>query len=285
LRLKRPDFDKFAGADYSVAFDAWNPDGKSNQIGTVHQLGYNFGKAFDLTYETENGDRATATNTCYGMGFGRTLAAVISQHGDDHGLVLPPVVAPKQLVIIPILVRGKEEATKNYASEINASLKGSGIRSILDDDDRLRPGEKFYKWEMFGVPLRIEVGPREVESRTVTLVRRDIYEKTKASVDNLTDTVKALLDSIRVTMSERSKKVFDERMANASTLEELRKYMEQKKLVRINWCDDISCSERLKDQVSGEIRGTLWDKKEEPTGPCIICGDPAKSIAYVSRTY
>ena len=155
----------------------------------------------------------------------------------------------------------------------------------MDDDDRLRPGEKFYKWEMFGVPLRIEVGPREVESRTVTLVRRDIYEKTKASVDNLTDTVKALLDSIRVTMSERSKKVFDERMANASTLEELRKYMEQKKLVRINWCDDISCSERLKDQVSGEIRGTLWDKKEEPTGPCIICGDPAKSIAYVSRTY
>ena len=285
MRLKRPDFDKFAGADYSVAFDAWNPDGKSNQIGTVHQLGYNFGKAFDLTYEAENGERATATNTCYGMGFGRTLAGVISQHGDDHGLVLPPIIAPKQVVIIPIPVKGKEEAAKKYAQEIDANLKNAGIRSVLDDDDRLRPGEKFYKWEMFGVPLRIEVGPREAESRTVTFVRRDTFEKSRAGLDNLVEATRILFDSIFISIRDGSRKIFEERLATASTIEELRTYMEQKKLVKINWCEDISCSERLKDQVSGEIRGTLWDRKEEPTGPCIVCNDPAKSIAYVSRTY
>lgn len=285
IRLKRPEFDKFAGADYSVAFDAWNPDGKSNQIGTVHQLGYNFGKAFEITYENENGEQVNATNTCYGMGFGRTLAAVISQHGDDHGLVLPPLIAPKQVVVIPIPVKGKEEITKLYAKEVVKILTGSSIRTVFDDDDRLRPGEKYYKWEMFGVPLRIEVGPREAISKTVTFVRRDTFEKTKAELKDLPATTRALFDVIQVNLSSRSKKVLEEHLTTATTTEELKGYMEQKKIVRINWCGDISCSERLKEQVSGEIRGTLWDSHEEPKGPCIVCGDQAKYIAYVSRTF
>ena len=285
FRLKRPDFDKFAGADYSVAFDAWNPDGKSNQIGTVHQLGYNFGKAFEITYENEKGEQANATNTCYGMGFGRTLAAVISQHGDDHGLILPPEIAPKQVVVIPIPVKGKEEIAKAYALEVFNTLTASGIRATLDDDDRLRPGEKYYKWEMFGVPLRIEVGPREADSKTVTIVRRDNFEKSKVDLKDLLEAIRSLFKALHENLRDRSRKIFEDLLATATTIEELRDYMENKKLVRINWCGDISCAERLKEKVSGEIRGTLWDHEEEPTGPCVVCGDLAKRIAYVSRTF
>ncbi|MFH0849697.1 MAG: His/Gly/Thr/Pro-type tRNA ligase C-terminal domain-containing protein, partial [Candidatus Bathyarchaeota archaeon] len=147
------------GADYSIAFDTWNPDGKVNQIGTVHQLGYNFAKAFDLNYEDPEGGRAFAATTCYGMGFGRTLAATISHHGDDHGLILPPVVAPKQVVVIPILFKGKSEGVNEYAEEVKEALEATGIRTALDDDDRFSAGDKYYRWEMYGVPVRAEVGP------------------------------------------------------------------------------------------------------------------------------
>jgi len=285
IKLKRPEFDKFAGADYSVAFDAWNPDGKSNQIGTVHQLGHNFAKAFEMSYENDDGKQQVCSNTCYGMGFGRTLACLISQHGDDHGLIFPPLVAPKQIVIIPIPVKGKEQVSKEYAKSINQTLILNGIRSIIDEDDRLRPGEKFYKWEMNGVPIRIEVGPREADSKTVTFVRRDTFEKTKADLPNLVTTVKTLFESINHNISERSKKVMHDRMASANNLQELRDFMDQRKLVKINWCGGRGCAEDLKDKVSGEIRGTLWPEKEEPTGPCILCESTAKHVAYVSRTY
>ncbi|MGD2201593.1 MAG: proline--tRNA ligase, partial [Candidatus Bathyarchaeota archaeon] len=154
LKLKRPNFDKFAGADYSIAFDTWNPDGKVNQVGTVHHLGDNFGTAFQLSYEDEEGEHQTAFTTCYGMGFGRTLAATIAHHGDDNGLVLPPVVAPKQVVIIPIPFKGKEETVTRYSKEVETILEKASIRVVLDDDNRIRPGEKYYKWEMFGVPVR-----------------------------------------------------------------------------------------------------------------------------------
>jgi prolyl-tRNA synthetase len=285
IKLKRPEFDKFAGADYSIAFDAWNPDGKSNQIGTVHQLGYNFAKAFEMSYENDDGKQQLCTNTCYGMGFGRTLACLISQHGDDHGLILPPIVAPKQVVIIPIPVKGKEQIVKEYAKIINQTLSSNGIRSILDEDDRLRPGEKFYKWEMNGVPIRIEVGPREADSKTVTFVRRDTFEKTKADLTSLIQIIRSLFESINQTLSERSRKFMQDHMATANTLEELREFMDQRKLVKINWCGGKGCAEKLKEKVSGEIRGTLWPDKEEPKGPCILCEGTAKQVAYVSRTY
>ena len=285
ITLKRPDFDKFAGADYSIAFDAWNPDGKVNQIGTVHQLGHNFAKAFDLTYEDETGKQVHATNTCYGMGFGRVLAAVISQHGDDHGIILPPVIAPKQVVIVPIPIKGKEAEAKKYAGDVGKTLKGAGVRVVLDDDDRLRPGEKFYKWEMYGVPLRIEIGPREAQSKTVTIVRRDTFEKVKADLAQLVPTVQSLFASIFENLNDRSKKYMEGKLTSARNIDELRNYMEEKKIARINWCGDRQCADNLKEKVSGEIRGILWETHEEPDGPCILCGDQAKSVAYFSRAY
>ncbi|MBD3206927.1 proline--tRNA ligase [Candidatus Bathyarchaeota archaeon] len=285
ITLKRPDFDKFAGADYSVAFDTWNPDGKVNQIGTVHELGYNFAKAFDLTYENPDGDQVYATTTCYGMGFGRTLAATISHHGDDHGLILPPNVAPKQVVVIPLLFKGKEKIAEDYARKITNIIEESGIRVVLDDDERLNPGDKYYKWEMFGVPLRVEIGPREAQNKTVTLARRDNFEKTTVSEKELIPKIKELFDEIFQTLKSRSQDVMDELIAEAEDLEELKGHMDERKIVKVNWCGDPECAFNIKDMVAGEVRGTRWDVDEVPKGSCILCRDEAKYVAYVSRTY
>jgi prolyl-tRNA synthetase len=285
LILKRPDFDKFAGAVYSLAFDTWNPDGKVNQIGTVHQLGENFAEAFELSYENDEGNRAYTSTTCYGMGMGRTLAATITHHGDDNGLTLPPEVAPRQLVIIPIPFKGKENLVSEYSNEVKAILSEVGFRVTLDDDNRLRPGEKYYKWEMFGVPIRAELGPREAEAKTVTLVRRDTKEKKKVQLDMVVEEVITLTLEIQADISARSWKRLKSELADAFNLEELKKHMDERRIVRVNWCGDPSCAFQIKDQVAGEVRGTLWERHEEPTGDCLICGDVGKYIAYVSRTY
>jgi len=285
ITLKRPEFDKFAGADYSIAFDTWNPDGKVNQIGTVHQLGYNFAKAFELTYEDANGEQAYATTTCYGMGFGRTLAATIAHHGDDHGLVLPPAVAPKQVVIIPILFKGKEEQAVSYAEELYSKLTDAGVRALLDDDPRFNPGDKYYRWEMYGVPLRVEVGPREARDRKATLVRRDTFEKTLVDEAELVEKVHELFDVIFMNLRNKDKAKLESLIVDAYDVDQLRVYMESRMIVRVNWCGDPDCAFNIKDQVSGEIRGTRWDEDEKPTGGCVMCGDDAKYVAYVSRTY
>ena len=283
--LKRPVFDKFAGADYSLAFDTWNPDGKVNQIGTVHQLGYNFAKAFELTFEDENGEQATATNTCYGMGFGRTLAATISHHGDDHGLVLPPKVAPMQVVIVPILFKGKEQLAQDYAEKLRDMIKEADIRVILDDDNRLNPGDKYYKWEMYGVPVRIEVGPREAQNKKATLVRRDTFDKTLVDEAELVLKIEELFQSIFENLRDRSKNKLESLTVDAYDMDQLQVYMDARMIVRVNWCGDPDCAFNIKDMVSGEIRGTRWDIEEEPTGNCILCKDEAKYVAYVGRTY
>ena len=283
--LKRPDFDKFAGAVYSLAFDTWNPDGKVNQIGTVHELGENFAKAFELTFEDEDGNQSLANTTCYGMGMGRVLAATIAHHGDDNGLVLPPAVAPRQVVIVPIPFKGKEDEVKAYSREIEAKLSEAGIRVVLDDEDRLRPGEKYYKWEMFGVPVRVEVGPREADAKSVTLVRRDTKERSEATLDDVVEAIRYLFGDIYESMKARSWKRLESELADADNVEKLKKLMDERKIVRVNWCGDPHCAFEIKDQVAGEVRGTLWEEKEEPTGPCVVCGDTAKEVAYIARSY
>ncbi len=285
LTLKRPDFDKFAGAVYSLAFDTWSPDGKVNQIGTVHHLGENFAKAFDLTYEDAEGIQATMNTTCYGMGFGRTIAATIAHHGDDHGLVLPPVVAPRQVVIIPIYFRGKMDLVNGYAKRVEEKLKGAGIRVVLDDDDRFTPGDKYYKWEMYGVPVRVEVGPRETDSQTVTLVRRDTLEKSRAELKALVPSVEGLFQEIFENLRDKSREKLESLVTVANDMDELRALMDERKIVKVNWCGDADCAYNIKDMVAGEIRGTRWDEEEQPDGDCILCGDPGEYVAYVSRTY
>ncbi len=282
--FKRPDFDKFAGAVYSLAFDAWNPDGKVNQVATIHNLGRNFAKAYEIEFEKKDGSRGVAYQTCYGFGFSRVLAAVIAQHGDDRGLVLPPVIAPIQVVIIPIPFKGQERQIYEYASKIREMLSAKW-RTALDDREDITPGEKFYHWEMLGAPIRIEVGPREVAESSATVARRDTLERVKVSFKELVDRVDELMKSIESSLLERSQRIMMSLISDARSIEEVKKILKERRIARIEWCGETGCAERLKEEVGGEVRGERYDIAEPPTNSCIVCGKQARSVVYVARAY
>ncbi|MEM2415766.1 MAG: proline--tRNA ligase [Nitrososphaerota archaeon] len=284
LLLKRPEFDKFAGAVYSIAFDAWNPDGKVNQVGTVHNLGTNFSKVFDVKYEKKDGTWDYVYTTCYGFGFSRTLAAVIAQHGDDHGCVFPSKIAPIQLVIIPIPYKGFENDIENYCIEIFNKLKDD-YRVTIDNRKDVRPGEKFYYWELLGVPIRIEIGPSEVKEKTVTLVRRDNLNRKNVSIENLQYEINSLLNDLDNNLRSKSKKILENLIENCFNVKDVKKALSQKKIARVEWCGSGKCAEILKNEAGGEIRGTRVDIIEKANGKCLVCGKESKEIVYVARAY
>ena len=282
--LKRPDFDKFAGAAYSIAFDAWNPDGRVNQIGTVHNLGENFSRAFDITYEDTEGKQRYVTQTCYGFGISRTLAAVISQHGDDHGLVLPPEISPIQVVIVPIPYKGLEAKIEDYAKGVFSKLKEAGLRVHLDETDKT-PGEKYYYWEMFGVPVRVEVGPRDMEDERITVCERVDLKRTSVPLEEAVQLINESLKKISKKLKEKSLLTLKEMTVDVSDLESLRKAIKTKKIARICWCGNIGCAEKIREESGGEIRGYRIDIEEVPEHSCIICGLEAERVVYVARAY
>ncbi|MCS7132674.1 MAG: proline--tRNA ligase [Nitrososphaeria archaeon] len=284
LILKRPDFDKFAGAVYSIAFDAWNPDGKVNQVATIHNLGRNFARAYEIEFEKKDGSRGTPHQTCYGFGFSRVLAAIIAQHGDDHGLVLPPTVAPTQIVIIPILFKGQEKQMHEYSVKIKDMLSPKW-RVVLDDREDITPGEKFYQWELLGAPIRIEVGPREVVESSVTIARRDTLERITVRLNDLINEVARLMDAIASDLLEKSWKTLRALISDAKNVEEVKKVLRNRGIARVEWCGRIECAEKLKEEAKGEIRGERYDIAEAPVGNCAICGEKAKSVVYVARAY
>ncbi|MEM3815338.1 MAG: proline--tRNA ligase, partial [Candidatus Bathyarchaeia archaeon] len=286
LVLRRPDFDKFAGAVYSIAFDAWNPDGRLNQIGTVHNLGENFAKAFEITYEDVNGVHRNVFQTCYGFGLSRVIAAIIAQHSDDHGLILPPDIAPIQVVIVPILYKETAGEVNAYAKEVYEVIKSSGIRVHLDETEDKTPGEKFYYWEMFGVPVRVEVGPRDQRERKVTLVRRVDLKRTVVSLEEAVTAIKSLFTEIMRILEERSNSTLKEFIVDAcdqSALGEIVKL--NRKIARVCWCESVECAEKIREVSGGEIRGYRVDVEEKPEKPCVICGREAKRVVYVARAY
>jgi len=285
LVLQRPDFDKFPGAAYSLAFDAWNPDGKVNQIGTVHNLGENFAKVFEIAYEDLDGKQRAVVQTCYGFGISRTLAAIIAQHGDDHGLVLPPEIAPTQVVIVPIPYKGVETEIVTYSKKILETLKESSFRASLDDREKLQPGEKFYYWEMLGVPVRVEVGPRDLKEYHVTLSRRDTLERSTVPFDQMVPAIHDLFSKIMENLSERSRKALEDTIIQVSDIKALKRAIRQRKIAQINWCEKEECAEKVKEEGGGEVRGHRFNAQEEPMGTCLICGKEAKKQVYVARAY
>ena len=182
LLSKRPIWDKFPGADYTMAFDTLMPDGKTLQIGTVHNLGQTFAKTFDITYETAESTHDYVYQTCYGLS-DRVIASVIGIHGDEKGLRLPPQIAPNQVTIIPIIFKKGGEEVLNKCEEIKSSLESNNIRTSMDTRD-IRPGKKFYEWELNGSPIRIELGPRDLENNKAVIVRRDNLEKRVLDIES-----------------------------------------------------------------------------------------------------
>ena len=275
---KRPQWDRFPGADYTMAVDTLMPDGKTLQIGTIHHLGTNFAKTFDIQYEDVNGEQQHVHQTCYGISE-RCIAAVIAVHGDDRGLVLPPEVAPTQVVIIPILF-GSGKEILHACKHVREMLVDAGFRVVLDDSDE-RPGAKYYKWEMKGVPLRVEIGPRDMERGEVTLVRRDTFERETVPLSKLSKVIEDELGAIHANLYERARQSFDSRIADCKTLDEV-KIAIRKGMAKISWCGGEECGMKMEDAVDADMLGELAKTKK---GKCPICNKETDKVVLMARAY
>jgi len=283
LLLKRPDWDKFPGAEDTYAFETILPDGVSLQIGTTHNLGEKFAKVFKIRYTDAFRKKKYVNQTCYGIGIGRILGALISVHGDNRGLILPPVVAPTQVVIVPIYTKVDKTKVLEKCGEVLGKLEEKGFRVHLDDREKYTPGFKFNEWELKGVPLRIEIGPKDIENHEISLVRRDFLERVTVDENKLEEFVIETLDSIGFQLKKRA----DELMLiqDAISYEELKKKIKAGGFVRIPFCMNEKCAKKLKNETTAEVRGTLFGKSEKAKGKCAICGKKAEKMVYVAKAY
>ncbi len=280
VELSRPEWDKFPGAEYSAGLDAVMPDGKAMQIGTVHYLGENFSKPLEMVYLDSDGKKKYTHQVCYGVST-RLLGALISIHGDDRGLILPPEVAPVQIAIVPIYTKDTKERVLEKSGEIFGRLE-KGYRVVLDDSDKT-PGFKFHHHELKGVPLRIEIGPKDLEKKQVVLVRRDFLEKIPVEEENLERQITEAFDSIFLQLKKRSEENL--RVTDAKSYDELKTSLNEGGFVRINFCMRESCAEKIKADTKAEVRGTLFSIEEKVSGNCAVCGEKATARAYVARAY
>jgi prolyl-tRNA synthetase len=281
LIFRRPEWDKFPGADYTIAFDTIMPDGRTLQIGTVHHLADNFARTFEIKYETPNGDHAYVHQTCYGISE-RCIASLISIHGDDLGLVLPFEVAPIQIVIIPILYKGKEEKVIELSKKLYEKLKN--FRTVLDDSDE-RPGAKYYKWELKGVPIRFEIGPKEAENNEVVVSFRDEKKKFSLAFDDVTpEKVVEWGKELKERLKKRAINNVKEKIVICKSVDDVADAVE-KRLVALTYsCED--CEKELENY--GSVLGRLEEKPEwlevSLEGECIMCGGKGYLVG-VAKTY
>jgi len=285
--FRRPKWDKFAGADDTYAADSVMPDGKVSQIGSTHDLGQRFSRAFDVKYKDRDMTDKHVWITCFGPGIWRIMASLISIHGDDQGLVLPSAVAPYLCVIIPIYFKGKEKEIDEKAAEVLESLLKHGIPCALDDNKEKTAGFKFNEWEMLGVPLRIEIGPREVETNTCVIVRRVDREKTTVGIDEVVEKVNEQLRMNDEILRKKSLRYHS--VSSVENFDDL-KSTDIKGFVKAPFCsideDGESCAEKLQELTGLKVRGVPLDGEEKAEGKkCIICGKEARYIVYLAKAY
>jgi prolyl-tRNA synthetase len=276
---KRPEWDKFAGAFYTISIDVLMPSGRTLQIGSIHQYRDNFSKPYEISYETEKGDHAFCHQTTYGMSE-RLLGALIGVHGDNKGLVMPPEVAPLQVVIIPIIFKGKEQTVLQLSKTLQEKLLQEGIRSHIDDRE-ITPGNKYFDWELKGVPLRIEIGPRDVEKNELTIARRDMMNKKSISLKEAEKAIQTELQSLEKILYENAKKLLNENMHCVKTVEEAK---EKTGIIALPWCGNKDCALEIENVLEGN---TLGEPIENAgcSDLCPVCGEPAKTWMRYAKSY
>ena len=291
IGFQRPEWDKFAGAVHTYAADTLMPDGRFLQLPSTHLLGDNFSKAFNIEYMDEEGEKHYAYQTCYGPAISRIFGAMVSVHGDDTGLIFPFETAPIQIVIIPILSKKQRTKVETYSKKLQEMLQEQGFRVHLDNSDK-RPGEKYYFWEMKGIPIRLEIGRREVKNSQVTIFRRDTREKEILDLTTLKESLNSIGQSLTQNLTAKAKKFFEDHLARADNIDQLVEHLENKKMIKIPWCsidlDGEDCADELKDEFAGaQVRGIDVREAEVPSGEqtCFICGKPAKCFVYVGKQY
>ncbi|HEX6536298.1 MAG TPA: proline--tRNA ligase [Gemmatimonadaceae bacterium] len=292
---QKTDSEKFAGALRTYACEAMMQDNKALQAGTSHNLGQNFARAFDLTYQTEAGGTEYAWNTSWGVST-RLIGGLVMTHGDDRGLRVPPLLAPTEIVVVPIWRTDDERSRVLQAAENICSLLGdwerrepNRLRVHLDARDNLKPGAKYYEWELRGVPVRMELGPRDLDRNQAVLVRRDTGEKKTVSLDTLGEEVETLLETIQDAMLDAAR---ERREANSIrggiTYDRFREIMDgDGAFVYAGWCGDPACETAIKEETKATIR-VLPDEEfrsAEPATTCLKCGRPSVSEALWAKAY
>ena len=276
---RKTDKEKFAGAVATFGMEAMMLDGKSLQAGTSHYLGQNFSKAFNIKYLDKDSTQKYGYTTSWGTST-RMIGAIIMAHGDQRGLVLPPRVAPVQVIIVPVAAHKGGVIEK--AKEVESTLVKAGLRAQTDTRD-MSPGWKFNEWEMKGVPVRIEIGPRDIENGVAVVVRRDNFEKQIIKLDELASVIPALLDTVQKDMLEKSRKNRDARTISADSLDGILAGVEGKNFVKAGWCGCRECEDKVKEVAQATAR-VMCDEDGVPE-KCAICGKPAKHNVIFARAY
>ena len=281
VKGKKTDKEKFAGAESTYTIEALMHDGKALQSGTSHNFGNGFAKAFGIQYTGKDNKLEYVHQTSWGMTT-RLIGALIMVHGDDNGLVLPPKVAPCQVMIIPIMQ--KKEGVLEKAEELRSRLVKVGARVKVDDSDK-SPGWKFSEQEMRGIPLRVEIGPKDIEAGKCMVARRDTGEKTEVELDKLEETVTGLLEQIQKEMLERARNHRDEHTYVATNMTELQEILDNKPgFVKAMWCGEQGCEDTIKEKFAATSRCMPFEQ-EELSKTCVCCGKPATKMVYWGRAY
>ncbi|MBI2145607.1 proline--tRNA ligase [Candidatus Woesearchaeota archaeon] len=279
---KKSEKEKFAGADYTTTIEALMPDGKALQMGTSHQLGQNFAKAFGISFLGKDGNKQVPWQTSWGMST-RVIGALIMSHGDDYGLVLPPNIAPIQAVIVPIIFEDSKKEVIAAAEKLKKELEKEGITVKLDDRETYTAGWKFNEWELKGVPVRIEIGPRDIQKQQIILFRRDTRAKETVTLSTAAPAAKKLLDEIQSSLHNKSRQHLEKNTVAAKNIAEITAAAKDKKLAKGHFCGSIKCEEELKAKADGVTsRCMALDAKEK--GKCVACGKEGVA-AYFGKAY
>jgi prolyl-tRNA synthetase len=282
---RKSESEKFAGALKTYAIEALMGDGRALQAGTSHNLGQHFATAYGIEYLDKDQKRALPWSTSWGSST-RMIGGLIMTHGDDNGLILPPKVAPYQVVIVPIPPRKGDwnEQILPKAREVASALRGAGLRVHLDDRDTQQPGFKYSDWEMRGVPLRLELGPKDVEKDQCVLVRRDNREKSFVPLAGLAGAVGERLEQLQADLLARARKFVEDNTTRVSSYDQFKQVMADKRgFLVAGWCRDAACEARIKEETKATIR--VMPLGEQTPGPCVRCGKPSAGEVYFAQAY
>jgi prolyl-tRNA synthetase len=281
---RKTEREKFAGADHTYSIEAMMGDGKALQAGTSHHLGQNFAKAFDVTFQTQQGTREFVYATSWGLST-RMIGALIMAHGDDNGIVIPPKLATTQLAIVPIFRKPEErQRVMEAASRIAASCREAGVGVKVDERDQHSPGWKFNDWEKRGVPLRMELGPKDLDKNQAVLARRDTGEKTFVAQEGIAQTVVTMLNAIQSGLFEKARAFREKNSHEIDDYGKFNSLLDEGGFLWSHWCGADGCEERVKNETKGTIRCIPSNRRNEP-GKCVVCGGNSDGRVIFARAY
>lgn len=284
--FERPSWDKFPGALRTFAADVINPDGKVVQQPSTHILKQDFPRAFDVKFKDKEGKDRNVFTTCYGPAVSRIFASVVITHGDDKGLKFPWEIAPLQVVIVPIDINDRK--IKDAAEKLKKEIEE--FASVEIDYSDKRPGEKFNYWEMKGVPIRIDLGLKDLKAKKITLFRRDLNEKVIVSTSKVLDEIKKIAKETTENLRKKADRLFNNRIKDAKNVSEIKKIINEGGIARIPFCsvdkEGEGCAEKIEKEIGAQVRGTRLDEQNKKvSGKCAVCNDKANHIIYVARAY